>query len=73
MVFLLTAPVVIVPGSSLYYTMNALIMQKPEQLSLHLENLLQISIGMAAGIVAISVLMQGLLRFFAQVEKRIKK
>ena len=31
-VFLLTAPVVIVPGSSLYYTMNALIMQKPEQL-----------------------------------------
>lgn len=72
-VFLLTAPVVIVPGSSLYYTMNALIMQKPEQLSLHLENLLQISIGMAAGIVAISVLVQGLLRFFAQVEKKIKK
>lgn len=72
-VFLLTAPVVIVPGSSLYYTMNALIMQKSEQLSLHLENLLQISIGMAAGIVAISVLMQGLLRFFARVEKKIRK
>jgi uncharacterized membrane protein YjjP (DUF1212 family) len=72
-VFLLTAPVVIVPGSSLYYTMNALIMQKNKLLSLHLENLLQISIGMAAGIVAISVLVQGLLRFSARVEKRIKK
>ena len=72
-VFLLTAPVVIVPGSSLYYTMNALIMQKNEQVSLHLENLLQISIGMASGIVAISVLVQGLLRFSARMEKRIRK
>ena len=72
-VFLLTAPVVIVPGSSLYYTMNALIMQKNKLLSLHLEDLLQISIGMAAGIVAISVLVQGLLRFSARVEMKIRK
>ena len=72
-VFLLTAPIVIVPGSSLYYTMNALIMQKNEQVSLHLENLLQISIGMASGIVAISVLVQGLLRFSAQMKKKRKQ
>ena len=72
-VFLLTAPMVIVPGSSLYYTMNALIMQKNKLLSLHLEDLLQISIGMAAGIVAISVLVQGFLRFSSRMEKRIRK
>ena len=72
-VFLLTTPVVIVPGGSLYYTMNALITQKPELLDLHLENTLQISVGMAAGIVAISILVQGLLRFSARARKSLQK
>ena len=72
-VFLLTTPVVIIPGSSLYYTMNALIMQKPELLDVHLENTLQISVGIAAGIVAVSILVQGFLRFSARMERKIRK
>ena len=72
-VFLLTAPVVIVPGGSLYYTMNALIMQNAEMLEIYLEKTLQISVGMAAGIMAISILVQGFLRFSAQMERKIAK
>ena len=72
-VFLLTTPVVIVPGGSLYYTMNALITQKPELLDMHLGNTLQISVGMAAGIVAISILVQGLLRFSSRARKSLQK
>lgn len=74
-VFLYPAPVVIVPGGSLYYTMSALLLQKETLLEAHLQNTLQISIGIAAGIVTVSVLVQCLTRMSAhlKLEKERKK
>ncbi len=68
-VFLQPAPVVIVPGGSLYYTMSALLLKKEELLEGHLQNTLQISIGIAAGIVTVSVLVQCLTRMSAQIKR----
>lgn len=70
-VFLLTVPIAIIPGGSLYYTMNALILGEELALRSNASQTLSVSFGIAAGIVAVSVLMQVLSRVFAK-EKRTR-
>lgn len=65
-IFLLTIPVAIIPGGSLYYTMSALIMGQHDRFETSFKTTLNISIGIAVGIVAVSVLIRVLMRASAK-------
>ncbi len=68
-VFLYTIPIAIVPGGSLYYTVRSLLVGEVNRG--HLQTTLYVSFGIAAGIVAVSVLMQLLMR--VQIKARDRK
>ncbi len=65
-VFLYTIPIAIVPGGSLYYTVSSILMGNMNAMPGHLQTTLYVSFGIAAGIVAVSVLMQFFLRLKAK-------
>ena len=55
-VFLAPCAIPIVPGSSLYYTMSSLISRNTEAALSHFSNAIVIGIGIAGGIMAVSIL-----------------
>ncbi len=71
-VFLLPCIIPIVPGGSLYRTMNALLFKNYEDLFSYLGGTLSIGLGMAGGIVAVSVLL-GILGSIGDLVKEKQK
>ncbi|MBQ8432883.1 MAG: threonine/serine exporter family protein [Clostridia bacterium] len=73
MVFLTLGSVSIVPGGRLYYTMSALLMGEKALMQQHLSATLQITAGIAVGIVLVSVFTNVLLHFLAYLRAKKKE
>ena len=65
-IFLIPCAIPIVPGSSLYYAMSSLISRNIDNALHHLGNAAVIGIGIAGGIMAVSILMN----IYAEVVKK---
>lgn len=72
-VFVLPSMIPIIPGGSLYRTMDALINKNYTSLSRNLGGTVSIGLGMAAGIVAVSVLMAILISINERLKLRAKR
>ena len=56
LVFLVPGTIPIVPGSDLYYTMRYLLEENYEKFYIHMQNALLVGIGIAGGIVSVSII-----------------